>query len=99
MGSTLFTFEELATTLIQIEACLNSRPLSPVSSDPSDLQPLTPGHFPGQVGEPLNNLPERNLMDVRISCLERWELVQRSVQDFWQRWAAEYVSNLQTRAR
>lgn len=83
--------------MAQIEACLNSRPLSPLSSDPSDLQPLTPGHF--LVGEPLTGLPEANIMDTKINRLSRWELIQRSVQDFWKRWAAEYVANLQIRVK
>ncbi|XP_041674369.1 uncharacterized protein LOC121530061 [Drosophila eugracilis] len=40
-----YTFEELATLLARIEACLNSRPLAPMSEDPVDLMALTPGHF------------------------------------------------------
>lgn len=44
-GAHLFTFEEMATLLARITACLNSRPLTPLSSDPNDLTTLTPGHF------------------------------------------------------
>ncbi|XP_041449408.1 uncharacterized protein LOC121404212 [Drosophila obscura] len=40
-----YTFEELSTLLSKIEACLNSRPLSPMSEDPTELLALTPGHF------------------------------------------------------
>lgn len=69
MGNTLYTFEELSTVLIQIEACLNSRPLSPSSSDPSDLQPLTLGHF--LVGGPLTCLPDEDLADIKTNRLDR----------------------------
>lgn len=40
-------YEDRYTVLIQIEACLNSRPLSPLSNDPNDLLPLTRA-FPGR---------------------------------------------------
>lgn len=40
-----FTFEELAKILVRIEACLNSRPLSPTSDDPDDLATLTSGYL------------------------------------------------------
>ncbi|XP_018374065.1 PREDICTED: uncharacterized protein LOC108768206 [Trachymyrmex cornetzi] len=45
MGDASLTFEELYSLLVQIESILNSRPLSPLSSHPDDLLPLTPAHF------------------------------------------------------
>ncbi|CAG7821826.1 unnamed protein product, partial [Allacma fusca] len=45
IGNSILNFEELSTLLTQVEACVNSRPLTPVSSSPEDLSPLTPGHF------------------------------------------------------
>ncbi|XP_060665552.1 uncharacterized protein LOC132797792 [Drosophila nasuta] len=45
VSSVKHTFEELSTLLSKIEAYLNSRPLSPMSEDVSDLAALTPGHF------------------------------------------------------
>lgn len=35
------TFEELYNPLAQIESCLNSRPITSMSSNPDDLSPLT----------------------------------------------------------
>lgn len=45
IGLTNFTYEELATLLVQVKAILNSRPLTLLSSDPSYLVALTPCHF------------------------------------------------------
>ncbi|GBL78910.1 hypothetical protein AVEN_48885-1 [Araneus ventricosus] len=38
----VLNFEVLSILLCQVEACLNSRPLVPVSSDPNDVRALTP---------------------------------------------------------
>lgn len=45
MGNQVLTLEELSTVLYRIESALNSRPLTPSSNDPNDLECLTPGHF------------------------------------------------------
>ncbi|EZA51179.1 hypothetical protein X777_10265 [Ooceraea biroi] len=44
-ANALLTFEELYTLLVQVKAILNPCPLTPLSSDPTDLSPLTPAHF------------------------------------------------------
>ncbi|XP_011631610.1 uncharacterized protein LOC105423536 [Pogonomyrmex barbatus] len=80
VGETRLVFEELMTVLAQIEACLNSRPLCQLSSDPNDLQALTPAHF--LIGGPLISLPDINVLDVPINRLDRWQLTQRITQHF-----------------
>ncbi|XP_043259317.1 uncharacterized protein LOC122401315 [Colletes gigas] len=95
VGETRQTFEELATVLAQIEACLNSRPLCPVSTDPTDLNPLTPGHF--LTGSPLMDLPYPDVTDVKPTRLSRFQLLQAMSQHFWKRWQLEYLHQLQQR--
>lgn len=90
IGDSTLTYEELSTVLAQIEACLNSRPLSNGSSDPDDCVPLTPGHF--LVGEPLVLAPDHNLEHNLVNNLRRWQLTQRMVQIFWKRWSQEYLT-------
>ncbi|XP_063626410.1 uncharacterized protein LOC134798006 [Cydia splendana] len=81
--------------MLRIEAMLNSRPLSPVSSDPNDLSVLTPGHF--LTLEPLTILPESNMVDAKLGPLQRWKLLQKIHQDFWRKWHVEYLHTLQQR--
>lgn len=91
------TFEEFYTLLTQIEAVMNSRPLHPLSSDPNDLEPLTPGHF--LIGSALNAVPQENLIDSKISHLSRYRHLQKIVQDIWQRWSRDYLHCLQQRSK
>ncbi|XP_050555461.1 uncharacterized protein LOC126911595 [Spodoptera frugiperda] len=75
------TFEEMSTLLCQIEACLNSRPLSPIDNDDTDsITPLTPGHF--LIGEAPITVPQPNLEDVPINHLSRWRYMQKLLGDF-----------------
>lgn len=37
LGDAHLTYEDLLTILTRAEACLNSRPLTPIPSDPNDL--------------------------------------------------------------
>lgn len=96
LAPTLMTFEELATVLAQIEAVLNSRPITPLSDDASDVQALTPGHF--LIGEPLTTVPDPTVT-TPVPLKRRWQLLQSMVQHFWQRWRHEYMHTLQQRTK
>lgn len=97
IGNAILTFEEFATVLCQIEACLNSRPLCPISTDPSDDNPLTPAHF--LIGTSLTALPEPNLINLTENRITRYQRLQQIIQHFWSRWSKEYISQLQVRVK
>lgn len=97
LGNASVTFEELYTVLVQIEAILNSRPLTILTSDPNDLQALTPAHF--LIGRPYIAVADPDVKDIPINRLNRYQYLQKLNQDFWARWSVEYVSQLQHRAK
>ncbi|XP_065195851.1 uncharacterized protein LOC135827251 [Sycon ciliatum] len=93
------TDEELMTALVHAEAFLNSRPLSTVSSDPTDLRPLTPLSFL------IGHMDVRTAMEENADRQEvvnprrRWLYVQRLVLEVWRRWLKELVPRLNVRAK
>lgn len=97
MSNAMLTFEEFYTTLTQIEAILNSRPLTPLSPDPNDYNALTPAHF--LIGRQITSLPDPSLIHIKESRLSRFQRVQQLQHHFWERWTKEYVSELQTRTK
>ncbi|KAK2577738.1 hypothetical protein KPH14_000700, partial [Odynerus spinipes] len=93
----VFTFEEYYTLLVEIESILNSRPLTPMSSDPNDLSALTPAHF--LVGDTLLLPAEQNYAESKDNTLSRWQHLQKVRQHFWKRWHQEYLQELQKRQK
>ncbi|XP_053698755.1 uncharacterized protein LOC128745701 [Sabethes cyaneus] len=86
----------MGTLLAQIEMCLNSRPLTLLPNDPSDLALLTPGHF--LIGTSFQSVPERSFQHVPDNRLSHWEMTQKRFQRIWSRWYPEYLQQLQSRA-
>lgn len=97
IGGATLTFEEITTVLAQIEACLNSRPLYPLTSDPDDYQVLTPAHFLS--GSSLLIPAEENITTMNEHRLRRWQYTQRLSQMFWKKWKNDYLQSLQTRPK
>lgn len=97
VGNAHLTYEEFSTVLIQVEAILNSRPLTPMSSDPHDYIPLSPAHF--LVGRLLTAPVHADVKDAPIHSITRYQRLEQIRQHFWSRWYKEYVSELQTRTK
>ncbi|XP_065072720.1 uncharacterized protein LOC135697066 [Ochlerotatus camptorhynchus] len=92
------TFEEFGTLLAEIESILNSRPISPASNDPNDLQPLTPGHF--LIGRPLTAINEQDYLPSPDEPYDvRFRYVNELRQHFWDRWSKEYIPELQLKGK
>ena len=86
------TFEEFTMIFMQIESCLNSRPLAPLQYDEECIEALTPGHF--LIGKPPKSIPDPAFSYRTLSLLRRLHLCQALVRHFWQRWSTEYISSL-----
>lgn len=95
LGKFTPSWAEMRTLLCQIEACLNSRPITPQRDVATEAPPLTSGHF--LIGRSLKAVPEPSLLDKKEYLLTRWQTVTKMAQDFWKRWRNEYLQTLQRR--
>lgn len=95
LHNTTLTYEEMATVLYQVEACLNSRPLAPNTNDPNDFTALTPGHF--LIQRSMLAAPEKPMENLNEHV--RWQHLQILVEHFWQRWSREYLLRMQSRPK
>ncbi|XP_017470374.1 PREDICTED: uncharacterized protein LOC108362054 [Rhagoletis zephyria] len=97
LGPSHLTYEEFATVLTEVEACVNSRPICCIPTEVNDLEVLTPGHF--IVGEPLKALPDPDVEVFKGTIFQRWQLIASIRQHFWKRWRDEYLVRLQQRSK
>lgn len=95
------TFEELSTVLAEIEAVLNSRPLTILYPEAGEPEPLSPAHF--LVGRKLTCLPPHRLSAEtptgaasRTRLVRRWRYRSAIVEGFWRRWRREYLLELRS---
>jgi transposase InsO family protein len=88
--------ESLVTLMCIAESIVNSRPLSTVSDDVNDPEPLTPNHIlllrAGSVA-PMDNFTKND------AYRRRWRQVQYLADVFWRRWINEYLPSLQMRSK
>jgi len=94
------TEAEVRAYLADTEAVLNSRPLTPTSTDSNEGEALTPGHL--LIGQAFRSLPqglepEEPTRGLRYS--KRWHLLSTLRQRFWQAWSTEYVHSLQRKTK
>lgn len=97
LGKSSLEYKEFETTLQEVEAILNSRPLTFISSDANEPSPLCPAHF--LVGKRLTALPPEK---IRVISSTKSELTRKYryrlnlVQQFWIRWKQHYLMDLKS---
>lgn len=87
----------LLTIMCEVESIINGRPLTTISDDVNDVEPLTPNHLLLLKSQP--NMPPGIFSKDDMYTRKRWKQVQYLVDLFWNRWTREYLSLLQERQK
>ena len=97
LKETYVTESVLRTALIEVEAVLNSRPLTHNSTDPDDYVALTPNHFLHSHRD-VGGLPLPDVcLDKEINSRRRWRQAQVLADHVCRRWLNEYLPALTVR--
>ncbi|GBN79620.1 hypothetical protein AVEN_240820-1 [Araneus ventricosus] len=99
VGRSSLSLSELETLFIEIEAMINSRPITYIYDDPSEPSPLTPAHF--LIGKRLLSLPvtrvsREELIGSRNSLIKRHKHQQNLLNHFWYRRRKHYLLSLRS---
>jgi transposase InsO family protein len=89
--------ETLHTLLTEVEALVNSRPITHVSVDPTFPEALTPNHF--LIGTSSNGPQLGKYDDIDLCLRKKWRIAQRLTDMFWGRWLREYLPSLLPRQK
>lgn len=95
VGQRCLVKAELETVLHEVEACVNSRPLTFVSDEASEDSPLTPSHF--LVGKSNVYAPDEHcdVHKVTPEDLVQRKMVKDTLMDrFWGLWSSDYIRSL-----
>ena len=101
LGRAHISLEVLQTIVVEVEALMNDRPLTYVSDDPKDPEPLTPSHLLS--GRRITSLPheQRTMDEVSDPSYNEHDRLSKDaktqgllLQHFTTRWRNEYLTSL-----
>ncbi|XP_066927415.1 uncharacterized protein [Clytia hemisphaerica] len=95
----ILTEFQLMTFITEVENIVNSRPLTPISEDPKDLEALTPNHLLKGFNNAEVLLNTDKDLDITKCYRKRWKHIQMCLEHFWNRWRSEYLPTLTTRGK
>ncbi|GBN80111.1 hypothetical protein AVEN_274764-1 [Araneus ventricosus] len=97
VGNAHLTLEEFLTIILEIESVLNSRPLTPLSTEFDNFETLSPGHF--LIGRSLTSIVEPDLLNISENRLSKWKKITKYSQQIWRLWKKDYLNTLQQRSK
>ena len=97
LGKQKLSEDKLRTVLCIVEQLINNRPITDVSSDVSDVEPLTPNHF--LIGQVSVNWPNALLSGTSASYRKLFRDQHSILVSVWNRWMNEYLPSLQQRSK
>ncbi|XP_038073422.1 uncharacterized protein LOC119741653 [Patiria miniata] len=89
--------EQLRNFMCEVEAVINSRPLTRAPDDPHDLSVITPNSL--ILLKPDSTLPPGVFSQEDQYSRRRWRQMQYMADVFWKRWTREYLPTLQQRQK
>lgn len=89
LGKASLSYESLNTILCDVEAIINSRPVTYISEDSEDLRPLSPSLFLQENQE--YGVPDCNMLN-RTKLEKKFKYRQKINEDLRKRFRTEYLS-------
>ncbi|XP_075253189.1 uncharacterized protein LOC142344990 [Convolutriloba macropyga] len=80
LGSERLSFDIFETIMVEVEAILNSRPMTNVADQLENEEPLTPNHF--LIQRPYSSLPLGNFGDQQTASFKNWKHVQQLMKEY-----------------
>ena len=97
LRKSLLTYVEMMTVLTDIDAIINSRPLTYIGDDIKYGIAITPALL--VLGRTLGEIPEHSSQNLKTSFSQRYRYLQRLQRHFWSRWLKEYLPTLTMRKK
>lgn len=100
IGKASLRYEENEMLLTEVEAVVNSRPITFTHTNSEETVPLTPSHF--LIGKRLTTLPSIGNATTTVpnpnqdQLSKQWKYRQRIMKTFWTQWKKDYLMELRS---
>ena len=93
--------DTFSTILILIEKSVNKRPITAMSTDPSDPEAITPSHilYPSTFAHSSAIIVPEGAGDDSSRLRSSWRRAEARADAFWKQWSKDYMTMLHTRPK